>query len=170
MDSPWPNVDLILHSPGGSGSAAELIVKYLRTKFDHIRIVVPHMAMSAATMVSGGTDEVIMGKHSFLGPIDPQFILRTSLGQRSVPAQAILEQFELAKREAADPAKLRVWAPMLAQYGPDLLITRQNVAKRSGSDRTCSEGIQTPKKKAKQSRAGCPITTPTRHMRANLPR
>jgi hypothetical protein len=34
---PGPNLDLILHSPGGSGSAAEQIVKYLRTKFDHIR-------------------------------------------------------------------------------------------------------------------------------------
>ena len=126
-----PNLDLILHSPGGSGSAAEQIVKYLRTKFDHIRIIVPHMAMSAATMIACAADQIVMGKHSFLGPIDPQLFVQTALGFRSVPAQAILEQFERALRDAADPVKLRAWAPMLAQYGPDLLVTCQNAAKLS---------------------------------------
>jgi hypothetical protein len=126
-----PNLDLILHSPGGSGGAAEQIVKYLRTKFDHIRIIVPHMAMSAATMIACAADRIVMGKHSFLGPIDPQLIVQTALGPRSVPAQAILEQFDRALRDAADPVKLRVWAPMLAQYGPDLLVTCQNAARLS---------------------------------------
>ncbi len=125
---PGPNLDLILHSPGGSGTAAEQIVKYLRTKFDHIRIIVPHMAMSAATMIATASDQILMGKHSFLGPIDPQVIMQTALGPRSIAAQAILEQFERAQREAVDPAKLRVWAPMLAQYGPDLLVSCQNAA------------------------------------------
>jgi len=125
------NLDLILHSPGGSASSAEQIVKYLRTKFDHIRIIVPHMAMSAATMVACGADQIVMSKHSFLGPIDPQLIMQTALGPRSIPAQAILEQFERALQDAADPAKLRAWAPMLAQYGPDLLVTCQNAAKLS---------------------------------------
>jgi hypothetical protein len=126
-----PNLDLILHSPGGSGSAAEQIVKYLRTKFDHIRIIVPHMAMSAATMIACAADQIVMGKHSFLGPIDPQLFMQTALGVRSVPAQAILEQFERALRDAADPVKLRAWAPMLTQYGPDLLVSCQNAAKLS---------------------------------------
>ena len=128
---PGPSLDLILHSPGGTSSAAEQIVKYLRTKFDHIRIVVPHMAMSAATMIACAADQIVMGKHSFLGPIDPQLIVQTALGVRSVPAQAILEQFERALQDAADPVKLRAWAPMLAQYGPDLLITCQNAANLS---------------------------------------
>ena len=121
-----PNLDLILHSPGGTASAAEQIVTYLRSKFEHIRIIVPHMAMSAATMVACSADEIVMGKHSFLGPIDAQLIMQTALGPRLVPAQAILEQFERALRDAADPVKLRAWAPMLSQYGPDLLVTSQN--------------------------------------------
>lgn len=124
-------LDLILHSPGGSASGAEAIVKYLRTKFDDIRIIVPHMAMSAATMIACAANQILMGKHSFLGPIDPQFIMQTGLGVRSVPAVAILEQFERALQDAADPAKLRVWAPMLSQYGPDLLVTCQNAMKLS---------------------------------------
>jgi hypothetical protein len=126
-----PNLDLILHSPGGSASAAEQVVEYLRSKFDHVRVIVPHMAMSAATMVACAADQIVMGRHSFLGPIDPQLILQTALGTRSVPAQNILDQFERALQEATDLAKLRVWAPMLTQYGPDLLVTCQNLASLS---------------------------------------
>jgi Serine dehydrogenase proteinase len=116
-------LDLILHSPGGSPEAAAAVVHYLRTKFQHVRVVVPHMAMSAATMIACAADEIVMGEHSFLGPIDPQIVLNTSLGPRSVPAQAILEQFERAKEECQDPARVRAWLPMLGQYGPDLLVT-----------------------------------------------
>jgi hypothetical protein len=115
-------LDLILHSPGGSIEAAEAIVTYTRTQFQHVRAVVPSLAMSAATMVACSCDEIVMGKHSFLGPIDPQVILATPLGQRSVAAQAILEQFDLAKKDCADPQKLAAWLPMLGQYGPDLLV------------------------------------------------
>ena len=117
-----PNLDLILHSPGGSLEAAEALVVYLRSKFQHIRVIVPQMAMSAATLIACAADVVVLGKHSFLGPIDPQIIVNTPLGQRMVPAQAIIEQFEQAKTECTDPARLGAWLPMLSQYGPDLLV------------------------------------------------
>jgi hypothetical protein len=123
------DLDLILHSPGGSAEAAEAVVLYLRSKFDHIRVFVPHMAMSAATMLACAADEIVMGKHSFIGPIDPQLQLQTALGVRFVPAQAIIEQFELAKSQAANPMSLRAWLPMLSQYGPDLLVTCTNATK-----------------------------------------
>ncbi len=45
------DLDLILHSPGGSPEATEAIVSYLRSKFRNIRVIVPQIAMSAATMV-----------------------------------------------------------------------------------------------------------------------
>lgn len=121
-----PNLDLILHSPGGSAESAEAIVEYLRSKFDHIRVIVPQQAMSAATMMALGADIIMLGKHSFLGPIDPQFIFNTPLGQRMIPAQAILDQFALAKEECGNPASLGTWLPMLSQYGPDLLIQCNN--------------------------------------------
>src|SRR5262245_28762151 len=57
-----PNLDLMLHSPGGSPEAAEALVIYLRSKFDHIRVIVPQMAMSAATMISCASDIILMGK------------------------------------------------------------------------------------------------------------
>lgn len=126
-------LDLILHSPGGSLEAAEAIVKYLRSQFDHIRVIVPHAAMSAATMICCAADEIVMGDHSFLGPTDPQFILQTALGVRSVPAQAILSQFWKAQEECQDPRKLTAWVPMLHQFGPDLLTQCENVCELSQS-------------------------------------
>lgn len=116
------NLDLILHLPGGTAEAAESILKYLRTKFSNIRVIIPHMAMSAATMISCGADSIVMGKHSFIGPVDPQLILRTNLGTRSIAAQKILDQFERAKKECSNPDNLAAWMPMLSQYGPDLLV------------------------------------------------
>ena len=124
-------LDLILHSPGGSLEAAEALVLYLRTKFNHIRVIVPQQAMSAASIMACAADEIVLGKHSFLGPIDPQFILNTPLGLRMVPAQAILDQFDQAKDECKDPAKLGAWIPMLGQYGPDLLVKCENASEMS---------------------------------------
>jgi hypothetical protein len=75
--------------------------------------------------------KIVLGKHSFLGPIDPQFILNMPLGPRMVLAQAILDQFERAKKECEDPAKLGAWIPMLSQYGPDLLVKCENASDMS---------------------------------------
>ena len=102
-----PAVDLILHSPGGSPEAAEAMVGYLRSRFVHVRVIVPQLAMSAATMVACAADEIVMGKHSFLGPTDPQLLLATPLGIRLVPAQSVLDQFEKAQRECATPPNCR---------------------------------------------------------------
>jgi hypothetical protein len=120
---PAGRLDLILHSPGGSPEAAEAMVSYLRTRFTDIRVIVPHAAMSAATMVACSANTIVMGKHSFLGPIDPQFVVRTELGVMAVPAHAIIAQFDLAKKEcAANPSVIPAWLPMLKQYGPALLV------------------------------------------------
>ncbi len=119
-------LDLIVHSPGGSAEATEMVVHYLRSKFTHIRVIVPQAAMSAATMLACAADEIVMGKHSALGPIDPQFIIGGPFGRGAVPAQAILDQFDLAREECRDPAKLAAWLPMLSQYGPALLKQCEN--------------------------------------------
>ncbi len=124
-------LDIIIHSPGGSAEATEALVIYLRSKFEHIRAIIPHGAMSAATMLACSTDEIVMGKHSFIGPIDPQMIVETRLGLQAVPAQAILDQFERAKQECKDPQNLGVWIPILEQYGPALIMQCENAIKLS---------------------------------------
>ncbi len=111
-------LDLVLHSPGGSPEATDSIVRYLRQKFSDIRAFVPLAAMSAATMWALSANRIVMGKHSQLGPIDPQLVLPHG----NVPARAILRQFDQARREcAADPSALSAWLPILQQYGPALL-------------------------------------------------
>jgi hypothetical protein len=114
-------LDLILTSPGGSPEAADSIMSYLRTRFDHIRAIVPLAAMSAATMMALACDEIVMGQHSQLGPIDPQFTVFTSEGPRSAPGQAILDQWELAKQECANPKNIGAWLPLLRSLLPGLI-------------------------------------------------
>ena len=89
MDEKSKGLDLILHTPGGGVTATESIVNYLRKVFNKdIRVIVPHLAMSAGTMIACSSKEIVMGKESSLGPIDPQY--------RGVPAQGVLNEFESA--------------------------------------------------------------------------
>jgi len=97
-------LDLILHTPGGDVAATESIIDYLRTMFGpNIRAIVPQIAMSGGTMIACACKEIIMGKPSNLGPIDPQF------GQ--LAAQAVLEEFKRAKKEIKnDPSTIPILA------------------------------------------------------------
>lgn len=115
-------LDLIIHSPGGSPDAAEQMLEYLRTRFDHIRAIVPLQAKSAATLLALGCDEIILGDHSELGPIDPQIRVPVPEGFRQAPAHAILRDFERAKEECArNPAALAAWTPILRGYSGGLI-------------------------------------------------
>jgi Serine dehydrogenase proteinase len=108
-------LDLILHTPGGSISATESIVDYLRKMFgDDIVAIVPQIAMSAGTMIACTCKEIIMAKHSNLGPIDPWL--------RGVPAHFVLKEFEEAYEEIkGNPERARVWMPILSQYKPTFI-------------------------------------------------
>jgi hypothetical protein len=108
-------LDLILHTPGGSIGATQSIVHYLNEMFSgNIRAIVPQIAMSAGTMIACACKSVLMGKHSNLGPIDPQ------LG--GLPVLAVKRQFERAFREImADGRAAAAWSPILRQLGPSFL-------------------------------------------------
>ena len=114
-----PNLDVMVHSPGGLAEATESIVQQLRGKYTSIRFIIPSFAKSAATMLAMSGDEILMSKDSELGPIDPQFV--TAYGVS--PAEAILEQFQKAQTELQhDPGKLPSWMPILSPLGPSLLV------------------------------------------------
>lgn len=107
-------LDLILHTPGGETAATESIIDYLTKMFSDIRVIVPQLAMSGGTMIACASDRILMGKHSSLGPIDPQF--------GGLPAHAIIEEFETAAREIQkDQSKLFVWQPIISKYNPTLI-------------------------------------------------
>lgn len=103
-------LDLILHTPGGNPTATEGIVKYLHSKFGNdIRVIVPQMAMSAGTMLACSAQKIIMGKHSCLGPIDPQY--------GGVPAYNIVNEFKEAKADLdQNPQAKTYWELQLKKY------------------------------------------------------
>lgn len=108
-------LDLVLHTPGGDIAATESLVDYLRAMFDgDVRVIVPQLAMSAGTMISLSANEIVMGKHSSLGPIDPQI--------GGMPAHGIKEEFDRARREIAESAaNIPIWQPIIAKYSPTLI-------------------------------------------------
>lgn len=123
-------VDLIIHSPGGSPEAAEGIVEYLHAQFPEVRVVIPQIAMSAATMIACSGSSIVMGKHSNLGPVDPQLIINSPSGPTSNPAKAIIDQFYKALKEVNEPDK-QAWAILLNQYGPSIITQCENYIKMS---------------------------------------
>lgn len=119
-------LDLFLHSPGGNIAATESIVDYIRSLFGtNVRAVIPQLAMSAGTMIACSAKEILMGKHSNLGPIDPHV-------GGGLAALGILEEFETAANEMAkDPLKAYVWQPILTKYHPSLIIECQKAVEWS---------------------------------------
>lgn len=113
-------LDLILHTPGGSISATQSIVSYLREKFErNIRAIIPHTAMSGGTIIACAAKEILMARHSSIGPIDPQI--------RGIPAKGVLVEFERAFEEiCADPRRATVWQPILNKYTPTFLGNCKN--------------------------------------------
>ena len=105
-------LDLVLHTPGGEMAATESLVDYLRSMFgSNIRAIVPQLAMSGGTMIACACKEIVMGKQSSLGPIDPQF--------RGIPAHGVVEEFNRAKKEIRkDASSIPVWQPIIAKYNP----------------------------------------------------
>lgn len=109
-------LDLILHTPGGDIAATEALVQYLWTMFDKdIRVIVPQIAMSAGTMIACASKQIVMGKQSSLGPIDPQIF--------GMPAQAILDEFQMAiENIKADPSSTPLWQQIVSRYHPSFLV------------------------------------------------
>ena len=79
-------LDLVLHTPGGLVLAALQIAKAVREHKAKVTVFVPHYAMSGGTLIALAADEIVMCKHSVLGPIDPQ------LGQS--PAASLIKVTE----------------------------------------------------------------------------
>lgn len=114
-------LDLILHTQGGSVAATQSIVHYLHQMFGNdIRAVIPQYAMSAGTMVALSCKEIIMGKHSNLGPIDPSF--------GGIPANGVLEEFDTAIEDATNrPASIPLWQSIIGKYHPTFLSQCKHV-------------------------------------------
>lgn len=64
-------ISLLLYSRGGVTLAGWNIVNLIRMFCDEFEVIIPSKALSTATLISIGADEIIMTKQATLGPIDP---------------------------------------------------------------------------------------------------
>ncbi|MFN3993131.1 MAG: SDH family Clp fold serine proteinase [Tabrizicola flagellatus] len=65
-------LDIVLHTPGGLVLAATQIARAIQGHRGKVTVFVPHHAMSGGTLIALAADEIVMCRHSVLGPIDPQ--------------------------------------------------------------------------------------------------
>lgn len=108
-------LDIVLHTPGGDIAATESLIDYLNQKFQgDMRAIVPQLAMSGGTIIACACKEIVMGKQSSLGPIDPQI--------NGWPASGIVSEFYNASDEMRrDKSKINAWGPVISSYPPSLI-------------------------------------------------
>ena len=118
-------LDIILHTPGGDIAATESIVSYLKSIFgNNIRAIVPQISMSAGTMMAMSCKEIVMGRQSSLGPIDPQI--------NGVACQMVIDEFYRAVKEVKEnPASLGLWQAIISHYAPTYLTVCEDAIKWS---------------------------------------
>jgi hypothetical protein len=108
-------IDFYIETPGGSGEAAEEIVKFLRKKFEEVNFVIAGEAKSAGTILVLSGDNIFMTDTGSLGPIDAQ----VKIGRSVVSAHDYKEWVDKKRKEAADQGSLNPFdAVMVAQISP----------------------------------------------------
>jgi ClpP class serine protease len=65
-------IDMIILSGGGYPHPAYQMVNIIRSRCKKLKAIVPLYAKSAATLMTLGSDEIVMGAQSELGPLDMQ--------------------------------------------------------------------------------------------------
>lgn len=116
---------LMINSPGGNGDAAEKILMMCRSRFPaSFKVIVPDFAKSAATMIALGSDEILMGYLSELGPIDPQF--STSPMAPGLPARSLIDGLEMIRKKVQEGDPIELYYPMLSQIRPEIIARAQS--------------------------------------------
>jgi hypothetical protein len=102
-------MNLILHSPGGDPTIVEKMVDMCRSHLSgenrKLRVIVPNVAKSAATVLALGADTIIMGYCSELGPVDPQVQIVNSGVLHWVSAFAFVESRDKLMAAIAEATK-----------------------------------------------------------------
>ncbi len=122
-------IDIVLHTPGGSAFACELIASALKER-PNTTAYIPYCAMSAGTVIALATEKVVMGRHACLGPIDLQFDI--------FPAESFIRL--LKEKPIKDVSDLYVLLGYLAEK--DLKSAKQRACellnrKHFGNDDAC---------------------------------
>ncbi|MBK5960315.1 hypothetical protein CCR97_19230 [Rhodoplanes elegans] len=119
-------LDIVLHTPGGLVLAALQIARAIRAHKAKVTVFVPHYAMSGGTLIALAADEIVMCRHSVLGPIDPQ------LGQS--PAASLLKVVEQKPIAEIDDQTL-----LLADVGRKAIAQVKAAAKELLADKMAED-------------------------------
>lgn len=90
-NDPTKPLDIILHTQGGNSFAGRQIARAIKAHPARKTVFVPYFAMSAGTRVALAADQIVMGAHATLGPIDTQLY--------GMPAPSILQLLQLKPQE-----------------------------------------------------------------------
>jgi hypothetical protein len=134
--TPGTPIDLLLHSPGGNIDAAEKLILLIRRRAGNapVRVIVPHYAKSAATLIALGANTIVMSDSSELGAIDPQVDIPDSNGHpQTLSAQSYLDAFTLHSTSLRDNPDDAVARLMLNKMEPATVRKLERMVKRSRS-------------------------------------
>lgn len=157
-------IDVIIETPGGIAEVVEDMVDMIRSKYEHVGIIIPGMAKSAGTIWAMAGDEILMGQSSALGPIDAQIFFPPA---KRFSADAFLEGLDKIKAEVIDKGKLNpAYIPILQNISPGEIQHCENAQKFS--KRLVTEWLAEYKFKYwdKHSSTGLPVTKEDKSTRA----
>ncbi len=106
-------IDLVMHTPGGLVLASFQIARALADHPGKVTVFVPFYAMSGGTLIALAADEIVMCRHSVLGPVDPQIgdlpaasnvraVARKSADSVDDETLILADQAEMALRQVHD--------------------------------------------------------------------
>ena len=128
------NIDLLLHTIGGSVDTAEKLIQLVRSKVGNgqLRVIVPEFAKSAGTVMVLGADCVLMSDTSELGPIDPQMPFADSRGNvRWQSVQNYLDAYNEHYKHVMENSDNGAAKIMLAKIDPETVKLCQAVMNRA---------------------------------------
>lgn len=109
------DIDFYIETPGGSGTAAEEIARFLRKKFESVNFVIAGEAKSAGTILVLSGDNIYMTETGSLGPIDAQ----VKIGRSIVSAHDYKAWIDEKRIEASQTGQLNpLDAIVISQISP----------------------------------------------------
>jgi len=117
-----PQLDLFLYSAGGQTEIPWRLITLIRDFCDRFAVLIPGMALSAATHLALGADEIVMGPLSELSPVDPARAHPLLPSRKDdeppimVSVQDLRHCIEFIKREIVDPTPEAMSALFVALF------------------------------------------------------
>ena len=117
-------LDLFLLSPGGFADPAFKMAMLCRDfSNDNFGVIIPHYAKSAATLLCLGSDELVMGFASEIGPTDPRIEIKDEYGRKiNVSATSVEDALKVIEEHTKGGAiKSLKYMPLLEKINLNTL-------------------------------------------------